>query len=213
MSAQTVLIGDVHGNVEALSALLCKIDESHASRIVLVGDYVNRGPSSAQVLHLLIDRGANQDDRLVCIAGNHDIAFLRCLDHGELIPFLRMGGAATVRSYMSDPESDVLSQLRRTVPSSHVDFLRRLRASYSEDGLIVTHSRDLRRARCHSASFHVFGHTAQPALTPEITESWAAIDTGCGTLPNGRLTGLVWPSRRVVQVDARGRPTGTAATD
>lgn len=196
------MIGDVHGNVAALSGLLQAIKDTYR-RVVFVGDYINRGTDSAAVIQLLIDH-INVGADLHCLAGNHDTAFLDCLDSGHLTEFLRMGGAATIKSYISSPEPDVLEQLRRMVPGSHRDFLRDLQTSYAEESLRVTHYRN-EPDTFTGSRFHVFGHVPQADLVPMITSDWAAIDTGCGTVTNGRLTCLFWPSLEYVQVDAAGQ--------
>jgi serine/threonine protein phosphatase 1 len=205
MNRETAVIGDIHGNVSALTGLL-KCVEGKYRRLVLVGDYVNRGNNSAAVLQILIDWAATRPE-LVCIAGNHDLAFLKCLEDGDLVAFLRMGGAATINSYISAPEPDLLAQLRRSVPAQHVNFLRELRPSFVDDGLIITHSSKRVESNYKAPRFHIFGHAPQSDRVPTITHTWAAIDTGCGTFPDGRLTCLLWPSLEVIQVDSSGRQT------
>lgn len=193
------IVGDVHGNAAALEGLLNRVEHRH-DRLVLVGDYVNRGTESAAVLQLLVER-ASDPVRYTLLAGNHDRAFLASLDSGELQRFLVMGGAATIRSYVTDIGPDVLGQLRDAVPASHLELLRSLRERYVEDGLLITHDpRDGGPAR-----FHAYGHVPQRALVPVLTATSAAVDTGCGTLPDGRLSCLSWPSLEVTQVDSAGR--------
>ena len=206
MKASTAIIGDVHGNATALAGML-ELVRGRFETVIFAGDYVDRGPDSASVLQLLVEY-AQSDDRAVFLVGNHDAGFLDCLDSGALSRFLRMGGAATIKSYVPEPRGDVLAELRRVVPPEHLRFLRTLRDSYAVgQELLVTHDpRDgLRRP---DSAFRVAGHVPQPSLRPAITANWAAIDTGCGTLPDGRLTCLIWPSLETLQVDAQGRPVG-----
>ncbi len=64
------LIGDVQGCADALNQLLRKIDFSPScDRFVLLGDVVNRGPDSLDVLRQLVALG----DAAQCILGNHDL--------------------------------------------------------------------------------------------------------------------------------------------
>jgi hypothetical protein len=211
MSQPIGIVGDIHGNVSALAGLL-RVIEGRCKQLVFVGDYVNRGPSSAQVIQMLID-GSATGTKHIHIAGNHDVAFLKCLEGGSLSAFLRIGGAATVRSYIVHPEPDVLGQLRQAVPEDHVNFLRALKAHHQEADLLVTHRPNnvgIDAGKTGVGKFHVFGHVPQHKLVPRITEVSAAIDTGCGTLPNGRLTCLVWPTLEVVQVDSNGAMISSA---
>lgn len=203
MSRVTGVIGDVHGNAAALKGLLALV-ETRYDHVVLAGDYVNRGKDSAAVLQLLVER-AGDPGRFSLVAGNHDLAFLACLESGALQRFLTIGGAATIRSYVTTVGADVLGQLRAAVPASHLRLLRTLRSHFYQDGLLVTHGpRDARPSQA-PVSFHVYGHIPQRSLVPAVTATAAAIDTGCGTLPDGRLSCLAWPSLEVTQVDAAGR--------
>ncbi|MFI6306762.1 metallophosphoesterase [Amycolatopsis thailandensis] len=202
MSVKIGVIGDVHGNLAALTGLLKYIDGTY-DHLVFVGDYVNRGRDSAAVIQLLVDRSQHRADSSF-VAGNHDIAFLDCLNKGELSEFLMIGGAATIRSYVSKPEADVLGQLRRSVPKEHIHFLRNLQPYYLHNGLLVTHAGNNLGKPFQDFSFHVYGHIPQGSLRPEITKEQAAIDTGCGTIPGGRLTCVFWPTMNFVQVDSLG---------
>ncbi|MDQ4060754.1 MAG: metallophosphoesterase, partial [Pseudomonadota bacterium] len=76
-------IGDVHGRLDLLDALLARIDDdlrkSPAGRPieVLVGDYIDRGPDSRGVVSRLVER--RRERELICLMGNHEsfmLAFL-----------------------------------------------------------------------------------------------------------------------------------------
>lgn len=69
------LIGDVQGCDEALGRLLQAIDFSPSrDRIYVLGDLVNRGPASAEVLRRLMAL----DGSAHCLLGNHDMHLLAC---------------------------------------------------------------------------------------------------------------------------------------
>lgn len=120
MSFRTAVIGDIHGNFGAVSSLF-SIVRPLVDRLIFVGDYVNRGSHSREVMQFLVEK-KRADQSLIFLRGNHDRAFLDCLARGQLVPFLRIGGAKTIRSYVRSPHGDVLAQLRLEVPSEHVDF-------------------------------------------------------------------------------------------
>jgi len=201
---KVAVVGDIHGNVNALAGLLREIQGRYV-KIVFVGDYINRGHESSGVLEILV-RLSQSFHGSVFLAGNHELALLKYIDGRDPVRFLAMGGAATINSYVKvGVERDVANQFRTMIPSHHVEFLRMLRPHHSESGLLVTHCPQLPSGLSLGESFHVYGHVPQPNLLPNVSKSSAAIDTGCGTLSNGRLTCLFWPSLEVVQVDPSGK--------
>ncbi|WP_019585148.1 metallophosphoesterase family protein [Deinococcus apachensis] len=64
---RVALIADIHGNADALRAVLADIDRQGVDRIVVNGDVVNRGPDSVEALSLLLDR-----EDVTFTLGNHD---------------------------------------------------------------------------------------------------------------------------------------------
>jgi len=100
--APFVAIGDVHGCSQQLSALFQLIDAKYPDvPIVCVGDYVDRGEESAQVLRSLMVQMQNRAERLHCLLGNHEKMLLSFLDdpekHGGR--WLRYGGLQTLASF------------------------------------------------------------------------------------------------------------------
>lgn len=130
-------IGDIHGRDDLFAQMLDLIRADHAARgpahitLILLGDLVDRGPDSAQVVERAMRlRGEFPDTRL--LIGNHEECFLAALtgDVRRLRYFMRIGGEATVRSYWDDETSladasfeEVAERLPRLVPAEHVNFL------------------------------------------------------------------------------------------
>jgi serine/threonine protein phosphatase 1 len=133
-------IGDVHGCLDALRLLEEKIVADARGiegrkLIVMLGDYVDRGPQSAAVIdHLLTDAPTGFDR--ICLAGNHEQLMLDVLEgRAKLERWRALGGDATLSSYGIDIER--LSQLGSSfveiggmvadaVPDAHLTFLREL---------------------------------------------------------------------------------------
>lgn len=132
-------IGDVHGCLDALIALEERIVADAAGiegrkLIVMLGDYVDRGPKSAAVIYHLTASPPAGFER-ICLRGNHDDAFLAFLDgdpSGDWV--LDHGAEQTFASYGLDMEALALDgvrhmlreAIRAAVPASHVEFLRQL---------------------------------------------------------------------------------------
>ncbi|MDO3066935.1 metallophosphoesterase [Mycobacteroides abscessus] len=206
MTIDVAIVGDIHGNSTALKGMLSRLS-NWTGNLVFIGDYVNRGTDSAGVIQLLADLSKSRPNTFF-IAGNHDTAFLEAVNSGHLFPFLSIGGAATVRSYVKTPKGDVGDQLRRNVPKSHVEFLNGLIPSYKFGNLVVAHDRKDTIFQQESDSYQVYGHTPTDDGKPHITANAAGIDTGCGLSDDGPLTCFFWPSQITIQID----PLGTEIT-
>ncbi|SIL35730.1 Ser/Thr protein phosphatase [Mycobacteroides abscessus subsp. abscessus] len=206
------IVADVHGEADALSAALAHYgDRRH---IVLVGDYVNRGPNSAEVLTIVaevVGRG-----EATALMGNHDYAFLEYLRSGQLGPFARLGGLATLNSYI-DTADDPHEALTTTIPRSHLELLEGLRTSFETEDILVSHC-GLPPLRPHSRSLEdlvlgshpelfgpeadtlpktvVCGHYVQRGSAPFVSDNFICIDTGCGTIAGHPLTVLELPERK-----------------
>lgn len=88
------VIGDVHGCLPVLERILQQVPQDH--RIILAGDYIDRGEQSAEVLRYLSRR-----PDLTCLMGNHEDMLLRFLqDPGrEGGRWIRNGGLQTLASF------------------------------------------------------------------------------------------------------------------
>lgn len=130
-------IGDVHGRLDLLDSILTRIAADNAARkparttIVFLGDLIDRGPQSAQVVERLRTyRPAFA--KPVFLMGNHEEVLLRIVaGETDIIPdWMRFGGAECARSYGLDPvdlecrePTSALRLLRRSIPKEHLNFL------------------------------------------------------------------------------------------
>lgn len=212
-------IGDVHGCDDLLAAVHADIADdlkrrpAETHRIVHVGDYVDRGPKSAEVVERLLHMA--EDARVVCLSGNHEDALLRFLDDPEdwAPTFLGYGGVATIQSYGVDVDryGGGLTQLRdafaAAMPPAHQEFVRGLKCSLVFGDFVFCHAgirpgvaldrqtpddlRWIRKEFLESPVDHGFvvvhGHT--PAERPEVRRNRINIDTGA--VFAGRLTCVV----------------------
>ncbi len=197
MSAELAFIGDIHGFLPALRGLVDALAARGKPHMVFLGDYINKGPQSAQVMGELLQH--ERAGRATLLRGNHETALLEAIENGDLTAFLKMGGAMTIRSYVGRKVGpDVLQDLRAAFPIEHLNTIRRMPSTHESDDFIARHDRAVRS----TTKFEISAH-APVGTAPRIGPSSAQIDTGCGTA-QGRLTALLWPSRDYVQVDSFG---------
>jgi serine/threonine protein phosphatase 1 len=131
-------VGDVHGRLDLLDALLDEIHRDIERRgakdvvLVFLGDLIDRGPDSAGVVERL--RTYRRDGvRTIFLLGNHEEVLLRILDgDAALITQWRwFGGSECLESYGVDPQQlanlgdeAALEIVRGAIPAEHVEFLK-----------------------------------------------------------------------------------------
>lgn len=213
-------VGDVHGCADLLDQTLARIDQHHNAKPaiseieIFLGDYVDRGPHSREVIDRLISR--QRERTTVCLMGNHEQYLTEFLNDAEIFSdWKQFGGIATLHSYglpvaadASDEEIRELAQaLGRLLPASHRRFLQSLKPCYTSGDYFFVHAgvrpgiplaeqriEDLLWIRQdflgHDGDFGkmiVHGHT--PVSAPDVRSNRINIDTGAYS--TGQLTCLV----------------------
>jgi serine/threonine protein phosphatase 1 len=219
MNEALAIVGDVHGDVLRLKAALLSL-ATLDRRIVLVGDYVDRGPDSRGVLEALVRARITLGSKLILLAGNHEGALVDYLDTGDLPRFAVVGGMATIRSYVGTAAPDVHAQFVAAVPDEHQRLLRdELMPFYETETVLVSHTgfdpadpMDRRSSALvdagHADLFRwvedgghlprpmvVCGHYVQRTKHPYESGGLVCLDTGCGTI-GGPLTALLFPEQQ-----------------
>jgi serine/threonine protein phosphatase 1 len=215
LAGRTLVIGDIHGCLSSLDALLQSIAPASEDRIILLGDCVDRGPDSAGVLTRILK--LSQKHHLTTVMGNHEQMMLAARDsHDKFSDWLQNGGDATLRSY-----AGVRASLR-DIPAGHWRFLEQELVDYMEnDTHIFVHANVcpdlpmseqpdymLRWERCDNIVPHesgkviVCGHTPQLSGRPLNRGYAICIDTNA--CRGGPLTCLDVGSGRLWQAEANG---------
>jgi serine/threonine protein phosphatase 1 len=116
MASRVIAIGDIHGTFRALDAVLRSIQPTADDTLVVLGDCVDRGPGSREVIDTLLRLRAQC--RLITLLGNHEEMMLDHLaGRKPRFDWLPFGGAATMQSYeQADPGGQI--------DSSHLDYVR-----------------------------------------------------------------------------------------
>lgn len=153
MSYPVFVIGDIHGQLEQLTAALQLIehDECAGAPVVFLGDYIDRGPASRAIIETLM-RGQAEGRTWTCLSGNHDAYMARFLGPDPDFPsdgsrtrwlLPQIGGIETLESYgIKVTEQDDNESLRHkallAVPQEHVTWLSNLpRLHETEDHIFV----------------------------------------------------------------------------
>lgn len=212
-------IGDVHGCSRALDCVLASAVPRSNDLIVMLGDYVDRGPDSAGVIERLLR--LRESRQVVCLRGNHEQMMLDARKgRDRLIEWQHGGGDATLASYARHAHLGML----RDVPDSHWDFLENVCVnSHETDGHLFVHAgmdpalelADQPRHLLHWETFRhpaphvsgkvmVCGHTPQKNGSPRDIGHAICIDTH--VCQNGWLTclevttGYVWQASQSGQL-------------
>jgi len=126
---RTIAIGDIHGCASAFRTLLGKISPACDDVIVTLGDYVDRGPSSREVIDELLE--LDKQCQLVPLMGNHELILLSAAMTKETDFWYDCGGRQTLESYGGDLSA---------IPEWHLDFLRGCRRYHEASGHIFVHA-------------------------------------------------------------------------
>jgi serine/threonine protein phosphatase 1 len=185
-------IGDIHGCFDKLRDLMEKIPIDWANdRLVFIGDYIDRGANTIEVVDYLVDLQASKPD-IVFLKGNHEDMLLSYLAGQDRMTYLYNGGQQTLDSYLNrtgTPE-------KFPIPEHHLRFFKSLRLHYETEDHIFVHAglrigiplarqnpQDLLWIRekfidnpnaCGKRV--VFGHT--PFENPRVEPNKIGIDTG-----------------------------------
>jgi serine/threonine protein phosphatase 1 len=146
-------VGDVHGRADLLAQLFSETDadlKAHpVPRVihVFLGDYIDRGPDSRQVLDLLVAR--SQSHEMIFLKGNHEVLLEEFLRNPESFTIWRnVGGIDTLLSYGIRPSSNpdaaeqimLAQRLAEVLPPTHRQFLRNLERSFGCGDFFFVHA-------------------------------------------------------------------------
>ncbi|WP_061568090.1 metallophosphoesterase family protein [Caldibacillus debilis] len=142
---RTLVISDIHGCLNEFLELLDLVDyQAGKDRLILLGDYVDRGPKSKEVVQKVMDLAKN--DNVVVLRGNHDQRFVTLVENRnpEMQKiFIKYGGLETLKSYCPFLEDNDLVgafEFIRKAYSHHIDFLKKTKLYYEDNHYIYVHA-------------------------------------------------------------------------
>jgi serine/threonine protein phosphatase 1 len=129
----TYVIPDIHGRCDLLTDALAEIaarSRGETGLIITIGDYVDKGPQSKQVVDRLL--WGIEGWNFVALKGNHDAMMVEALrDPAKMPPWIEKGGDAALASYGGDPAA---------VPQSHIAWLDALRLMHLDAHRLYVHA-------------------------------------------------------------------------
>jgi len=204
------VVGDIHGCYSELCELLSMIEADartlgpEAKKIVFLGDLMDRGPQSMEVIEHLANFNPDYADPIF-LMGNHEEVFLNVLSgsEGALRAWFEFGGRECVRSYGVQNLGEIhmnpdklLFRIQEKIPQKHIDFIQSFQDMYQFGGYLCVHagikprveinkqtSKDLRWIRGEFMKYTkphpliiVHGHTIVESV--ELLPNRIAVDTG-----------------------------------
>ena len=194
-----IAITDIHGELDKLNSLLSKITPKDDDIFVFMGDYIDRGSKSKEVIDRVIEQG--KTNKCIYLIGSHEYAYLHAMKKDDYYEYLfwNYGGPATVRSYGSF----------ENIYKTHGEFFNQLKFYYLTDKYLFVHAginpaysleeqneTDLVYIR-HKFIYPkhnlpqkiIFGHTEFEK--PYIDTDKIGIDLGCGKYKDAKLCALI----------------------
>lgn len=210
-----IAIGDIHGCYRSAVALMEKLEPYRDRQFVFIGDYIDRGPDSKQVVDLML----NLQKKLDCVflRGNHEQMLLDAVRENDMSLWLMNGGRTTINSYTKENE-------KLELPEAHSEFYENTRLYYETSEYFFVHAgispaktiaeslnddmleQEFLWERSHLDALEtpwektvVFGHTPQPR--PLQKKHMIGIDTGCvyNRMGYGKLTAVKLPEVEFIQ--------------
>ena len=210
--AKLIGITDIHGEYEKLCNLINNLDIHAEDTIVFMGDYIDRGKKSKQVVDKVIDM--QNYCNCVYLIGSHEYAMMHAKsdDYYDYL-FWNYGGDATAESYGGfDNIMKVHGDFFRSLKYYHIieNYLfvhAGIRSEYSleeQDEVDMVYIRSNFYNREHNLPYKIiFGHTEFEK--PQVWSDKICIDTGCGKYKDAPLTAIVIVDDKYNFVDSNGR--------
>lgn len=185
-------IGDIHGCARAFQTLLDVLKPERADTIILLGDYIDRGPDSCEVIDMILE--LNRRCTVVPLAGNHEKMLLRARSEPDMLAeWLTQGGHTTLDSYRRRGYSREIG----AIPAHHWEFLSNQTLDYweTDDSIFVHASIDPDLELSEQPDYLLFwqfftdptihksgrriicGHTSQKSGLPAVFDRGICIDT------------------------------------
>lgn len=186
-------IGDVHGCFPLLVQLLQMIERDQKQRVpiethvVLLGDYIDRGPQSRDVCELL--HAMHSSSYFHCLKGNHEQTMLDVLDGNRMALrfWLKYGGEETLISWGIEPgmierayrgetgQRQLIEVFQQRVPADFVSWLRKLSPHYVHGDYLFVHAGVRPNLRLEEQTVDDLLWIREPFLSSRIRHPWRVV--------------------------------------
>lgn len=202
------IIGDIAGRFDELMLLLNKMPE--ADLVLSVGDMIDRGPKSRQVLEYFMDTSNTE-----AIFGNHEEMMVNYVKYGQGMDWLRNGGFHTLNSFKKNPDDKNVD-----IPADYIEWLEKRPLYFETDDLVVSHapipnnlegrlpqdpySRNYFfiwnrfKPMCRQSKFTIHGHNGK---FEEFKDEQGTYSLCIDNSHNGKLMGIHWPTMETFEQD------------
>jgi len=217
MEKRIFAIGDIHGELNALETLIDSLELTEKDELVFLGDYVDKGPQSKEVLDYLIDLQEKYDCTFV--RGNHEEFMLYVIDEEDFVELFwgNHGGNQTLKSYGAED----CDELRKVLPEAHKTFLRNTVDAHETDTHVFAHAgwhpeRKLEEQSVKTLRYRflsatkselefdkkvICGHSAIQSGHPAVKDHITCVDT----IENGWLTAYDLTNEKFYQASPDGQ--------
>ncbi|WP_170605673.1 metallophosphoesterase family protein [Ruegeria arenilitoris] len=140
-------VGDIHGRLDLLQRLIASLDAD--CPLVFVGDYIDRGECSAQVLRHLYHLSGVKDREVICLLGNHEDMLLQFLKNPEAMARMwwHNGGRQTLASFgvadgteTTDRLNEIGEALRREMGQPLLEWIQDRPLTWTSGNVTVVHA-------------------------------------------------------------------------
>ena len=205
-----IAIGDIHGNIKALTLIIDAINPRPTDTLYFLGDYIDRGDDSYSVVEFLINLQSHPPCKIIMLMGNHEQMLINSHKNSDDKPYWKSmwaknGCKETLDSYKRRGLSKI--------PDYHLSFFNELLPYYETEWAIFCHATPCEYAdmphqkedgffwrrpseanmlngyRHVSGKPVICGHTSQRNY-PVKTAQLLLIDTGCGKYLRGVLSAV-----------------------
>lgn len=133
MNERIFAIGDIHGCYNSFQQLVeQKIELRSSDKLILLGDYIDRGYQCKEVIDFIIDK-QNKGFNIIPLMGNHETMLLNTInDEAELSKWIINGGSETLKSFnVKSPKE---------IDQVYIDFFNSLSFYYAHDDFLFVHA-------------------------------------------------------------------------